>query len=105
MPGKERGYFSVAHVMPRGGAAVNNLMNLDEHLARLNRIGIALSGERDLTRLLTTILQEARDFTHAEGGTLYSVEGEKLRFLATQNDTLDRRGDGTDYSSHATGQC
>ena len=80
-------------------------MNLEEHLARLNRIGIALSSERDLDKLLALILQEARDFTHAEGGTLYCVEGDKLRFMATQNDALDRHGEGKDYASHEVGQC
>lgn len=83
---------------------MNGVTNIEEHLARLNRIGIALSGERDLGRLLTTILQEAREFTHAEGGTLYSVEGDRLRFLTTQNDALDRRGDGTDYALHEAGR-
>jgi HD-GYP domain-containing protein (c-di-GMP phosphodiesterase class II) len=83
---------------------LNGITNLEEHLARLNRIGIALSSERDLTRLLTTILLEARAFTHAEGGTLYGVEGDRLRFLATQNDAIDRRGDGTEYASHEAGQ-
>jgi len=75
-------------------------MNLEDHLARLNRIGIALSSERDLAKLLATILQEARDFTHAEGGTLYGIEGEQLRFLATQNDAIDRRSSGTVYAAH-----
>jgi len=79
-------------------------INLEEHLARLNRIGIALSSERDLGKLLTAILQEARNFTSAEGGTLYGVEGDQLRFLATQNDALDRRG-GEDYAAQEIGQC
>lgn len=80
-------------------------MNLEEHLARLNRIGIALSSERDLDKLLALILQEARDFTRAEGGTLYCVEGDKLCFMATQNDALDRGGGGNDYAAHEVGQC
>ncbi|HSW45802.1 MAG TPA: HD domain-containing phosphohydrolase [Phycisphaerae bacterium] len=78
--------------------------NLEEHLARLNRIGIALSSERDLNKLLTAILQEARAFTHAEGGTLYAVEGDKLWFLATQNDALGRRGERADCTVPHVGQ-
>ena len=70
---------------------MGNIISLEEHLARLNRIGIALSRERDLDALLATILQEARRFTRAEGGTLYSVEARHLRFLSTQNDALDGR--------------
>ncbi|UCD30524.1 MAG: HD domain-containing protein [Planctomycetota bacterium] len=70
---------------------MSRIENLEEHLIRLNQIGIALSNEQDLNKLLATILQEARSFTNAEGGTLYSVEGKRLQFMATQNDVLDQR--------------
>lgn len=69
---------------------------LAEQLRQLNRIGIALSSERNLTRLLDKILLEARRFTRAEAGTLYIREGESLRFEVLQNEVLDgddgRRG-------------
>lgn len=68
---------------------MGRIISLEEHLARLNKIGIALSSERNLNKLLATILQEARQFTRAEGGTLYSVEDQHLKFLATQNDAVD----------------
>ncbi|CUS48471.1 MAG: HD-GYP domain [Idiomarinaceae bacterium HL-53] len=69
---------------------------------RLNQIGIALSAERDETKLLELILTSAREITHADGGTLYSVqqEGEdpykrKLSFTLVQNDTLHVHLGGT----------
>ncbi len=40
-------------------------------LEYLNAIGIALSQERDINRLLETILVAAKNLTRADGGTLY----------------------------------
>jgi len=79
---------------------LGRIISLEEHLARLNRIGIALSSERDLDKLLATILQEARSFTRAEGGTVYSLEAGHLRFLATQNDAIERREGISRRASH-----
>jgi GAF domain-containing protein len=59
-------------------------------LKELIEIGIALTSERDLASLPARILTEARRFTHAEAGTLYLREGDRLRFTAVQNDVLAR---------------
>jgi HD-GYP domain-containing protein (c-di-GMP phosphodiesterase class II) len=68
------------------------LRQAEERLAALNRIGIALSAERDVDALLTTILTEARRFTGSEGGSLYLLEegpgGRRLRFKVAQNDAV-----------------
>ena len=64
---------------------------LQEQLFSLNRIGIALSRERDINELLTLILSESRQFTHAEGGSLYVREGDQLRFAVSQNEVLEKR--------------
>lgn len=67
---------------------------LQEHLAKLTRIGIALSSERDLQRLLDLIVAEARALTHADGGTLYLVEGDPphaLKYSIMQTGTLQIR--------------
>ena len=64
---------------------------LQEQLFSLNRIGIALSRERDINELLTLILNESRQFTHAEGGSLYVREGDQLRFAVSQNEVLEKR--------------
>jgi HD-GYP domain-containing protein (c-di-GMP phosphodiesterase class II) len=57
-------------------------------LETLNAIGVALSHERDLASLLEHILEAARRFANADGGTLYRVEGDSLVFEVLRNDTL-----------------
>ena len=59
-----------------------------ERLETLNRIGVALSSERDLKRLLELILDAARGFAGADGGTLYRVRDRQLIFEVIRNDTL-----------------
>ena len=54
----------------------------------LNEIGVALSSERDLKRLLELILEAARKFANADGGTLYRVHDNHLVFEVLRNDTL-----------------
>jgi GAF domain-containing protein len=60
-------------------------------LTELIQIGIGLTSERDLASLPTRILTEARRFTHAEAGTLYLRDVDRLRFAAVQNDVLAQR--------------
>lgn len=57
------------------------------HLQQLTQIGIALSAEKDTTRLLEMIIDEAMRFTHADAGTLYTVDDEthSLRFEIVKN--------------------
>ena len=57
-------------------------------LETLNAIGAALSNERDLPTLLERILEAAREFAHADGGTLYRVQGDTLVFEVLRNHTL-----------------
>ena len=65
-----------------------------KRLETLNAIGIALSSERDLGSLLERILEAARGFANADGGTLYRVEKERLVFEVLRNDTLGLRMGG-----------
>lgn len=67
------------------------------HIRQLTRIGIALSAERNINRLLEMIVDEARRYTHADGGTLYIVSDDEmvLQFAIVQNDTLNVRMGGT----------
>ncbi len=70
--------------------------DLLERLEQLNRIGIALSQERDITKLLETILIAAKDITRADGGTLYRMTEDKtLQFEIVRNDTLGIAMGGT----------
>jgi putative two-component system response regulator len=56
------------------------------HLAqRLIQVGIALSAERNLERLLQLIVTEAQILTNAEGVSLYLRQGDSLYFKITQN--------------------
>ncbi len=62
-------------------------------LRHLSEIGLALSAERDIQRLLGLILSAARELTGADGGTLYIVEADRsgqksLFFRAAQNDSI-----------------
>jgi len=71
----------------------------DAHLRKLrelNKIGIALSTERDPVKLFNRILQSSREITSADAGSLYLVEGDEetgrqLRFKVSQNDSIDVR--------------
>jgi HD-GYP domain-containing protein (c-di-GMP phosphodiesterase class II) len=71
--------------------------NLLHRLKDLNKIGIALSQQRDLNSLLETILVAAMRITHADAGTLYLHEQEQrvLRFEILRNNTLDKAMGGT----------
>jgi HD-GYP domain-containing protein (c-di-GMP phosphodiesterase class II) len=78
---------------PRDAALLEErLRQAEERIAALNRIGIALSAERDLEKLLETILTESRRFSDSEAGSLYLVEdtpeGRRLRFKLAQNDAV-----------------
>jgi HD-GYP domain-containing protein (c-di-GMP phosphodiesterase class II) len=65
-------------------------------LEQLNEIGAALSQEKNLDRLLETILVAAQTITRADGGTLYLVEeGAQLRFVIMRNESLNISLGGT----------
>ena len=64
-------------------------------LEYLNRIGVALSSEKDINRLLETILQAAKTITNADGGTLYRVIDDQLKFEIVLNDSLNIAMGGT----------
>lgn len=64
-------------------------------LEYLNRIGIALSQETDINRLLETILTAAKTITNADGGTLYRLIEDKLKFEIVLNDSLKIAMGGT----------
>ncbi len=61
-----------------------------DHVRRLTEIGVALSAEKDINRLLEIILTEARAITHSDGGTLYMMSDDfkELHFALVQNESL-----------------
>ena len=60
-------------------------------LSELLSITENLNHVKDLDSLLDNILYEARKFTGADAGTIFLVEGDKLKFSYFQNDTLEKR--------------
>ncbi len=69
---------------------MDSVDDLLRRLEQLNQIGVSLSKERDITRLLESILLAAKTITNADGGTLYRmVDGEaELRFEILHTDSL-----------------
>jgi len=76
---------------------MNNSSDLFRRLEQLNAIGAALSKERDINRLLESILIAAKTITHADGGTLYRMteDGHALRFEILRTDSLHIAMGGT----------
>ena len=63
--------------------------DLVQRLEKLNDIGTSLSAERDINRLLETILAAAKAIMRADGGTLYRVtEDNTLRFEIVRTTSL-----------------
>jgi putative two-component system response regulator len=62
-----------------------------EALDQLVKIGIALSSVRDLGKLLELIVSQARTFVNCDAGSLYIKEGDHLKFVVSQNDTLAKK--------------
>lgn len=57
-------------------------------MEKILEVGVLLSSERDLDRLLERILQCVMELAHCDAGTLYLREGDVLRFEILRNDTL-----------------
>ncbi|MBU1076390.1 MAG: HD domain-containing protein [Spirochaetes bacterium] len=58
--------------------ALNTLITISEDINRL----------ADIDSVLDKVLLEARRFTNADAGSIYLIEGNKLRFRYVQNDSL-----------------
>lgn len=65
-------------------------------LRELNKIGVALSAEKDHARLLELILVKSMELTNADGGTLYSATDDNhLKFEILHNRSLNIHKGGT----------
>jgi HD-GYP domain-containing protein (c-di-GMP phosphodiesterase class II) len=69
------------------------LTRKSQELHELNKIGVALSAERDIDKLLNLILAKTREITAADAGSLYLVErgkdpAQQLKFELAQNDSV-----------------
>ena len=68
-----------------------------KHITQLTQIGLALSAERNISKLLEIIVDEARDLSNADAGTLYIIDNDQqqLRFEILQNESMNTRMGGT----------
>ena len=68
-----------------------------EEVRKILNVGVQLSSERDLNKLLEYILSSVMELAHCDAGTLYLLDGDVLRFRILRNDTLKTYsgGDGT----------
>ena len=76
---------------------MNSSNPLLHRLDQLNRIGVGLSRERNINRLLEDILLAAKGITGADGGTLYRMDdsGSHLRFEIMHTNSLGLALGGT----------
>ncbi len=77
--------------VPFGNMEIKSTVHsIKEQYTALLNTGIALSEEKDIRKLSSLILKNARLLTRADAGTLYvrSKDQTKLEFMAVQNDTL-----------------
>jgi HD-GYP domain-containing protein (c-di-GMP phosphodiesterase class II) len=77
-----------------GGLNLEQEREILERLDLLNQIGVALSSETDIVKLMEHILEAARDFANADGGTLYRLKDDALNFAVIRNESLGYRMGG-----------
>ena len=58
-------------------------------ISKLNSIGVSLATQNDVSSILKNILLNIKEFTNADGGTIYIAYGDKLTFKHVLNDTLN----------------
>ena len=80
------------------------MLSEKQKLDTLMVLGIELNRIHDLDILLERVLTRARQFVHADAGSIYIREGQRLRFAHSQNDTLQRQlpaGEKLIYSTYS----
>ncbi len=88
--------MDITQALRYSGEAATAADDLVQRLEQLNAIGASLSAERDINRLLESILVAAKTITRADGGTLYRVTEEKtLRFEIVRTSSLKNYLGGT----------
>ncbi len=76
--------------------AATDAEGLFKRLEELNSIGVSLSKEKDIDRLLEKILIAAKTITNADGGTLYRINDEgNCQFEIMRTDSLNIAMGGT----------
>ena len=77
-------------------AVKSYIQSLEEQIGNLANIGLALSKEKNMAKLLEMILIEAKRLTNSDGGTLYMMtDDNRLRFEIMMTDSLSFHMGGT----------
>ncbi len=72
------------------------ITDLEQQISNLSNIGLALSKEKDMNKLLEMILLEAKRIANSDGGTLYMMtDDRRLRFEIMMTDSLNFHMGGT----------
>ena len=72
------------------------ISDLEKQIQNLAHIGLALSKERDMDKLLEMILLEAKRIANSDGGTLYMMtDNQRLKFEIIMTDSLNFHMGGT----------
>ena len=87
----------VAKYLSSAPKAINAyISDLEKQIQNLANIGLALSKERDMDKLLEMILLEAKRIANSDGGTLYMMtDNQKLKFEIIMTDSLNFHMGGT----------
>lgn len=72
--------------------AGNDAVRSRSKIEALTRLGVELSRIHDFHLLMERILSEARALVGADAGTIYTREGDALRFAFSQNESLEQPG-------------
>ena len=67
------------------------MLSEKQKLTMIIRLGIEMTGVKDIDVLLEKILREARTLVRADAGSIYIREADELKFSYTQNDTMQKR--------------
>ena len=60
----------------------------ENEVKKILNVGVLLSSERSLNKLLEKILISVMEISHCDAGTLYLLEEEKLHFVIMRNNTM-----------------
>ncbi len=75
------------------------IRHLRYRIRNLSDIGLALSREKNMNKLLEMILLESKLIANADGGTLYMIDKDTLRFEILMTDSLNFHMGGTAHQA------
>src|SRR3989338_1909018 len=67
------------------------MLNEKQKLTQIINLGLEVAQVKDIDVLLEKLLTEARQFVNADAGSIYTKEGNELKFSYTQNETLRKK--------------